>query len=150
MEEDSLSAFTLAVTALVGASMVIVTVFLVFLLGFGRQTSYEEAVRARQTHAEKELRKKADKEKEQQRQKRDKKKTGRGRRSEAGRQDGGGASGSEVEVSSTPLHQPPPQQQQPPQKSILKSNNVSTDVKVNGLKLSMNGLDLGSDGRKEL
>lgn len=110
--------FSVAIPATAGVGVVIATVVLIFWLGAGRPTSYEDAVKARQGHVEKELRKKqAEKEKEQ-KQKKDKKRGGeRRRRQEVMKQ--------QRDMEDTP-HLPPAQ------KSILKSsrpNNVSK-VKV--------------------
>ena len=117
--------FSVAVPATAGIGVVILTVFLVFWLGAGRPTSYEDAVKARQGHAEKELRKIAEKEKEQ-KQKKDKKRGGeRRRRQEVVKQ--------QRDVEDTP-HLPPAQ------KSILKSsrpNNVSK-VKVSPYPIVVN------------
>ena len=119
MEEEAIPILSVVVPAVAGAVVVVVTVVLVFWLGAGRQTSYEDAVKARQGHADRELRRMAEKEKEQ-KQKREKRRPPRSisKRHEAGKVDGQG------EVEATP--------QQLPQKSILKTttskaNNVAKD-----------------------
>ena len=118
MEEESLSTvLTVVVPAAVGVSLVVATIAIIFWLGAGRQTSYEDAVKARQGHAERELRKMAEKEREQ-RQRKEKKRPGRGRRHEAGRPEGETAE-------STPQQLPPATQ-----KSILKSSKPNSVPKV--------------------
>jgi chromosome segregation ATPase len=114
MEEESLSMLTVVVPAVVGASVVVVTVVLVFWLGAGRQTSYEDAMKARQGHADKELRRIAEREREQ-KQKREKKRPGgkSGRRQEAGKLEG-----QQGDVQATPLP--------PAQKGILKTTTTTS------------------------
>ena len=109
---------TVALPASIGLGIVIATTVFIFWFGAGRQTSYEDAVKARQGHAEKELRKQAEREKEQ-KQKREKKRAGeRKRRQEVLKQP------RDVEV--TP-HLPPAQ------KSILKPSRPNN---VNNVKVS--------------
>ena len=116
MEEDSLSVLTVVVPAVVGASVVVVTVVLVFWLGAGRQTNYEDAMKARQGHAEKELRKIAAERERDQKQKREKKRPGRsGKRHEAGSGD----------VEGSPRRLPPPAQ-----KGILKTATTMTSKAI--------------------
>ncbi|CAI8028649.1 hypothetical protein GBAR_LOCUS16316 [Geodia barretti] len=113
MEEESLSMLTVVVPAVVGVSVVVVTVVLVFWLGAGRQTSYEDAMKARQGHADRELRKITEREREQ-KQKREKKRPGgrSGRRQESGKLEG-----QQGDVEVTPLP--------PAQKGILKTTTTS-------------------------
>lgn len=102
----------------IGVGLVVATVLAIFWLGTGRQSSYEEAVKARQGRVEKEMRKQAEKEKEQQKQKREKKRGGERRR----KQQDGTRPSSQDEREVTP-------QLPPAQKSILKSTKPNSVVR---------------------
>ena len=116
MEGEALDMFlTIVVPASVGVGIVVATVALVFWYGAGRQTSYEDAVKARQGHAEKEIRKQAEQREKEQKLKREKKRGG-----ERKRKQDVAAKASHVE--STP-------QLPSAQKSILKSNKPDNVVK---------------------
>ena len=103
-----------AVPAAIAVILVLATVALIFWYGAGRQSSYEDAVKARKGHAERELRKMAEKEKEQQKQKREKKRVGKSKK-----QDSVHSSGQEDAEATPP----------PPQKGILKSSRPNSVVK---------------------
>ena len=121
MDGESFEILTVAVPAAVGVGVVIATVVLVFWIGAGRQTSYEDAMKAARGRAEEVVRKMAEKEKEQ-KQKKEKKRPGeRKRRQEGGRQEGGRA-GSQVEVETTP-------KLLSTQKGILKSSKQNSVAK---------------------
>ena len=113
MEGDLFETFlSVALPATAGVGVVIATVVFMFWYGAGRPTSYEDDVKARQGHAEKEMRKLAEKEK----QKKEKKRGGeRRRRQEVVKQ--------QRDVEDTP-HLPPAQ------KSILKSSRANNVSKV--------------------
>lgn len=104
---------TVAVPAAIGVSIVVATVALIFWYGAGRQNSYEDAVKARQGHAEREMRKMAEKEKEQ-KQKREKKRVGKNKK-----QDVAQFSGQEDAEANPPTTQ----------KSILKSSRPNSVTK---------------------
>ena len=116
MDGESFEILTVAVPAAVGVGVVIATVVLVFWIGAGRQTSYEDAMKAARGRAEEVVRKMAEKEKEQ-KQKKEKKRPGERKR----RQEGGRA-GSQVEVETTP-------KLPSAQKSILKSSKQNSVAK---------------------
>lgn len=111
MEETPTELLAVVVPTVIGAGVVIATVVLVFWLGTGRQTSYEDAMKRARGRAEEALR-------TEQKQKKEKKRLSeRRRRPEVSL----GKSSSEVE--GTP--QPPAHQ-----KSILKGSKANSVDKV--------------------
>lgn len=121
MDELSYDTFlTVIVPAAVGVCVVVGTVALIFWVGAGKQTSYEDAMKDRQGRAEKALRKQAEKEKEQ-KQKKEKKRVGeKKRKQEVVKPD------SRVEVATPKLP--------PAQKSILKTSKPNSVAKVSPLE----------------
>lgn len=111
MEEAPTEVLDMVVPAVVGAGVVIATVVLVFWIGAGRQTSYEDAMKRAQGRVEEVLR-------TEQKQKKEKKRPGERRR----RPEGSSGKGSS-EVESPP--QPPAQQ-----KGILKGSKANSVDKV--------------------
>ena len=126
MDEELMNTLlTVAVPTVAAVSAVVVLVMVVFWVGAGRQTTYEDAVKARQGHAERELRKMAEREREQ-KQKKEKKRPGKGKRHEAGARLDGDAG-----EAATPQQLP-----MPAQKSILKTSNTLPKVR----RLNLSGL----------